>query len=391
MAQSGNVLLLDDGELDDVQEILENLDIPYGRVRGGAIADGTPPPSQLLVATSRRIRCVDFSPKPDAATSAADASPAPTPVRVVVVDEDSPTLRAQLRTIGFDYLVRRPVHGEAMRLLLLHCLYAGVEKRGELRIPLGFDVSIRTGLLPRRATLADLSSSGCRLLSPYALEPGMRIKVDVPTGNENAETLSLTGRVLRIHLDERLQGDGLYSTAVVFDGADATMSRRLEETLRMRAGARITEAGSLAFERQGLDLAELPSEPPAESDGKERRQNPRASYQGTIAAFGNPALHVLVGRDLSTGGMRVHSHPELELGDRLHLALYGEACDEPISVFATVSRDDGDCGLGLVFDPLDDAACLELEKLVANLPSVESLHDGEAGAMGTVMSKILDD
>jgi hypothetical protein len=33
----------------------------------------------------------------------------------------------------------------------------------------------------------------------------------------------------------------------------------------------------------------------------------------------------------------------------------------------------------------------KLEKLLASLPSVESLHDDETAAMGTVMSEILDD
>ena len=49
MARSPAVLLLDDGELDDVQTLLEEIRIPYGRVRGGAIAQRTPAPTRLLV------------------------------------------------------------------------------------------------------------------------------------------------------------------------------------------------------------------------------------------------------------------------------------------------------------------------------------------------------
>ena len=52
------VLLLDDGELDDVQEILDDLGMAYGRVRGGAIARNTPPPTRLLISTPRRIDAV---------------------------------------------------------------------------------------------------------------------------------------------------------------------------------------------------------------------------------------------------------------------------------------------------------------------------------------------
>jgi hypothetical protein len=166
------VLLLDDGELDDVQEILDDLRIAYGRVRGGAIARNTPPPTRLLISTPRRIDAVRLPPRGDAAGDAL--------TRIVVVNEDSNTLRAKMREIGFDYLVRRPVHPEALRLLLLHCLYTGDERRREPRVPVGFEISFRTGMLPRRATLADLSSRGCRLLSRFALEPGKRITLQIP-------------------------------------------------------------------------------------------------------------------------------------------------------------------------------------------------------------------
>ena len=117
MAHSSAALILDDGELDDVQEILEGLGVEYGRVRGGAIVANMPPPTALLVATPRRISAVA---QIDSASGAEN-----TPVRVVVVQEDSNALREQLRQIGFDYLVRRPVHPEALRLLIMHGLYSG--------------------------------------------------------------------------------------------------------------------------------------------------------------------------------------------------------------------------------------------------------------------------
>ena len=42
MRQSVSVLLLDDGELDDVQEMLESLRIPFGRIRGASIVTDSP-------------------------------------------------------------------------------------------------------------------------------------------------------------------------------------------------------------------------------------------------------------------------------------------------------------------------------------------------------------
>ena len=102
MPKPVSVLLLDDGELDDVQEMLENMRIPFGRVRGSSIAPGMPGPTDLLIATPRRIDAVrDF---PD------EHPPGSAPVRIVVTGEDSNKLRERLRRVGFDYIVRRPVH-----------------------------------------------------------------------------------------------------------------------------------------------------------------------------------------------------------------------------------------------------------------------------------------
>ena len=129
MSQPLAVLMIDDGELDDVQAILEALDVAFARVRGGAIAEDTPAPSKLLVATPRRIDAVRL---PDRGTPDDESL-----VRIVVVSEDSTTLRARLRKIGFDYLVRRPVHPEALRLLIMRAVYSGLERRTQPRVPRG--------------------------------------------------------------------------------------------------------------------------------------------------------------------------------------------------------------------------------------------------------------
>jgi hypothetical protein len=109
-----------------------------------------------------------------------------------------------------------------------------------------------------------------------------------------------------------------------------------------------------------------------------------------VPAFGNRALRVLVGRDLSVAGMRIEAQPELALGDRLHLAIYGEAGEEPMLVWGRVDRDDGRLGHVILFEPLDAALAARLEAVVNTLPAVESLHDSEAEAMGTVVTEIVD-
>jgi hypothetical protein len=88
--------------------------------------------------------------------------------------------------------------------------------------------------------------------------------------------------------------------------------------------------------------------------------------------------------------MRIERLPGIEMGDRLHLAIYGDPGDPPFLVWGTISRDDGEEGMALLFDPVDPSIAGRLESLVGSLPAVEDLHDSEVGAMGTVMSEILD-
>ena len=45
--------------------------------------------------------------------------------------------------------------------------------------------------------------------------------------------------------------------------------------------------------------------------------------------------------------------------------------------------------MALAFDTLPAEVAKRLERLVGSLPAVESLHDSEVQAMGTVMSEIL--
>lgn len=502
MVQRLAVLVLDDGELDDIQEMLEGVHVPYGRVRGGAIVPAMPPPKRLLVTTPRRIDAVrGYDPAIDGSHE---------PLRIVVVDGDSNTLRAKLREVGFDYLVRRPVHPEALRLLLMHAIYAGDERRSEPRVPVGYEISFKSGLLQRRATLVDLSSGGCRLLSTYAMQPGKRIKVQIPVELGATEPITLTGRVLRKDFDSKLGEAGAYSAAVAFEDITTEQRKELEWVLEERAkgpavmGDSVAPASDPRVEvaparlresirpprrpdprvepehgaapathspapdplESGLDLAgppdreervaddldpdesthELgevaeadgievdvrlapepsPADParaaadegplpapeaeatppvaesapppereaspaPASTDGADRRAGPRGAYARKVPAFGTRALRVLVGRDLSSQGMRIERFPELEIGDRLHLAIYGEAGAEPFLVWGTVDRDDAEEGMGLVFDEVHPMVAEQLEKLVASLPSVESLRRGEAENLGSIVGEILED
>jgi len=477
LANIPRVLLLDDGELDDVQRILEDLQVDFGRVQGGAIAPNTPHPKALLMATPRRISAV-------AAIDAAARGEDP-PVRVVVVDQDSKTLRDQLRQVGFDFLVRRPVHPEALRLLVMHSLYRGEEKRREPRVAVGLEISFQTGEIPRRATLVDLSTGGCRVISSFELEAGKQILVTLPESLGAAEAITLEGTILRSSYDKRIGEEGMHSAAVKFENLSSDLRHELEWIIEDKVGGppvvtttlqsgqsgegtkpsapgakptyTIKRAGQrrpvrrTLLEKESAALRSDPrsegavrpstsnadsnpaveqepyplsvpvdvkmarpqspapepvaeiaaqqavteieqsvqSEPPISPD--DRRATPRHPYAARVPAFGTRALRVLVGRDISVGGMRIESNPDLEVGDRLHLAIYGDASEEPFLVWGTILRSDGRGGTAVAFDPVHPSIAKQLEALVASLPAVESLHDDEATAMGTVLTEIINE
>ena len=63
--------------------------------------------------------------------------------------------------------------------------------------------------------------------------------------------------------------------------------------------------------------------------------------------------------------------------------------DDPIVVHAEIVRDDGDHGFGVIFDHIEGENVAELEKMVACLPDVESLEDGELAGLGAILSEIV--
>ena len=99
-------------------------------------------------------------------------------------------------------------------------------------------------------------------------------------------------------------------------------------------------------------------------------------------------IHVFVGRDLSTGGLRVEAHPAIALGDALRLAIYCTAGSDPLVVDAQVIRDDGDYGFGLRFLDVDPAVTQKLEAIVTSAPT-EVVETGDAEPRSVLMGEIL--
>jgi hypothetical protein len=390
MSEMPSVILLHDGELDDVRELLDQLGANYLQLRGGEISERIDPPEHLLIATSRRAMLARDWP-PSRGTP-------PRPFKIGIVSEDSNTLRSMLRRIGFDLLIRRPVHPYALRLLILHALYSGDERRKEERVPVGYEISYRSGIRRKRIVLAELDLRGGRLISDQPIGVGTRLTLDLPSELTGGRSLQLRAKVIRSVAGGQGTRHDQHTVAIRFEKMSAGRRNKLLGVVRdhARGPAVLPEAmarasGALTNSQvraAGGNDHRLPAAGPGSLE--DRRKHRRAAFERTVESLDEEAKQVLMGRDLSMGGMRIDPHPNLTLGTKLRLAIYGAPGDEPFVVRARVVRADGASGVGLRFEQVATSVAMRLESLVASLPSVESLHGSETDAIGSVVSRILE-
>lgn len=378
------MLLCDGDELDDVATILRGLGVSFEHRRGAEAAQPLPLPADLLVASARRA--LVLPPAPVGPLEAAG------PARVAIATADSPGLRTGLREAGFGLLVRRPVHPTALRLLLLRLLYRGSERRRHPRVSVGVSTRWRRALVWRRAILAELSAGGCRLLTSRLVPVGRRLRIEVPDPSIPGARIRVRGRVVRANA--LAPGDPTATVAIQFLEPKAAVLARLEQIVAAyELGPASMPGGWVLEEPAAPTPGEAPSEQSkqpvaAEASVSERRSSPRTRYGARIVTLGEEAAHVVMGRDLSLGGVRIEPHGGLERGQSLALALHGAGLAVPIVVRGTVKRDDGEAGLVIVFDALPAAQGEALAKLLASLGGIETLGPSGSG-QESVVTQIL--
>ena len=378
--------MVDDGELGQVRDCLKAEGVAFTSLRGSAIPKDVTPPLDLFVCTARRADLVRKWPGVSGA--------APWPLRIAVVQEDSVRLRASLRELGFHYLVRSTVHPEALSLFLRSSLHSGVERRTEPRVPVDFEVTVRSRLRNRSARLIDLSAGGCSILSGYQLRTGTVISVVLrDTGREDGEQeLVLPARVMN-SAPWGNTGDGSFHSGLRFVRLGQMRTSQLRRMLQVVALQKPREQMAAAAQRR------IKSQPLGPSGDRrrverrrgERRRGPRSRYEKNIVASLPGALHrILIGRDLSAGGMRIAPHPDLSVGDPVRLAIYGDDDSDLVVVNAVVVRDGGTAGLALQFREVSKEVAMVLESIAGHLPPIEHLGSGESLSSGTIVSELLE-
>ncbi len=380
------MLLCDGDELDDVAAVLRGLGVSFEHRRGPEAALPVPLPGDLLVAGARRAMALPPAPS--------GRMEPPGPSRVAISTADSPGLRTGLRDAGFNLLVRRPVHPTALRLLVLRLLYRGSERRRYPRVSVGVSTRYRPVLFWSRAILAELSAGGCRLLTPKIVAVGRRLRVEVPDPASPGARVRVRGRVVRANLVS--PRDSTATVALQFLPMNAAVLQRLERIVAAYEPGPASMPGGWSLEEPYTPVpVDERREEPSEADpaaagspASERRGSPRSPYGARIVTLGEEAAHVVMGRDLSLGGLRIEPHGGLERGQRLSLALHGAGMSVPVVVRGTVQRDDGEAGLVIVFDAVPAAQGEALAKLLGGLGGIEALGASGAG-QESVVTQIL--
>jgi hypothetical protein len=367
------VLIADDGELRDVRRVLDELGIEVA-----APGDAGAERATVLISSARR-----------ALASGPRGEGSRIRFHIAVAEKMARSLRRELERTRPDFTLESPVDPEVLRLLVQRALYAGTERRRSGRVLISAPVRCRVGLASRPATLIDLSERGCRLVAAREVERGRRLRVTLPRQLTGAGRLALAGRVIET---EPAGEPGRFSHAIAFDPLDAAARYGLRAVLRRHAegsGALRPRASERAVRTELAPPFAPDPLPPAAAPA--RRRSPRGAYRNSVLATGGGSAHVLVGRDLSVGGMRVDRDESLAVGDELKLVLHGVAHRSPVLVRACVARDDGEDGFVLAFRDVSPGARSALERTVSSLPGCEPADGGRSGPNVVVSERLEDD
>jgi hypothetical protein len=392
VASRPRVLVIDDGELSRIRGFLDGFGIELEHLQGKVIHEDLDGSFDLVIASVKQT--LTFEGSVDFATLPGK------PVWIAVHAQDFLPLRVRLQRMGVQYLVQSSVGSEALRLLLVHSLYQGPERRDGMRLPVGMPVACRSEAGDGfHADLLDLTNDGCRLLADCELELGSGVSLDLPARLAGGEKLELSGRVSRVE-----PHPGTPRTRVTIEfceiGAESlellesilhgkiigTVVTRLGEDLSEEAASTTIPASCREPSISESELeSELELEPAPETapetapEYPHKRYNLRTPYLRQVTALSGGGQSVILGRDLSIAGMRAERIPELPVGTALELAIYGGAGAEPVLVKAVVARDDGEHGTVFHFTEMAEWEGPRLEAIVNAGSEIRSLSGDAAG------------
>jgi hypothetical protein len=373
------VLLIDDGELVSVRQLLEELGADFEAIATKDAARSFTQPTRLLVMTARAAHALRI-----------ERTLTPAPHRaawMAFVNGDSKTQRLALQKAGFDFLIREPVHPTALRVLFHRALFRGSDTRKVPRVACGYPVRYRTGLWPRSAMLVDLSPRGCRLLVDKPIAEKAELCIAIASELAGGKTLRLRGHAVRVSPASREGGvAALLSVGVRFAALDDKTRSRLRDVLTERMIGPAALEAAIPFTPAESRPSDGQPSPGEKVKGRRRRVNARRPYRKQVHAVDGTDSYMILCLDLSVGGMRIEPIEGLGLDSKLALAVQLSAREEPVLVEATVVRDDGEQGLALRFDWMAPESRRKIERLVDTLPAIQGLQP-DTKKQGTILAQ----
>ena len=409
MQEPARVLLLDDGELSEVASLLDGLGVAYERLQTSHPDNALSPPADLLISTGRHAHSVRRGSPPGARPGR--------PLRIIASGEDSSALHRRFRRAGFQLRVRVPGHRDIWDLLIHRALYPGAERRTADRIAMGAAISLVQHSHPRGRTTArliDISNRGCRILSSHRLGLGRPLGIVLPRHITRGMALRLDGKVVRVSKNPQSDGHyaGLHWNPAMSDSIRARLSFLLNQwslgppntsphpdwsEMPVLPAERCPSIAGLTLDDETDPPVAVPQAVAKPVDGvtlshtSDRRDQPRGAFPSPVPAHRGGRGKVLMARDLSGLGMRIEPMPCLDLGQQAQLVLHGPGLIEALQVSARVVRDDGPDGMVLAFEALSPHQLQRLNRLVAELPQVESLALDGTLSQGAVLAELVDE
>lgn len=358
-----SVLIIDDGELDRVQALLERMPVDWLRCAEPDIGIALERPNDVIISSGPRAMRM-----PALAGSAQ-------PIWVCIYDQDFLPLRERLRDLGVHYLVSGDLAPHAFQLFLYQLLHRGQERRAVRRIPLQCDVQLVVGRERGSARILELSRESCVISARRGFAPGQQVLVVLPAEHTGTHDLPISGSVIRA----TPRGIDRTTAVVGFESADPRAIAHLQDLLSGNVlGTQVTPlAAEPGAESAGLSAESWLSDgfDDVRPDQVERRASARHRYDRRVDAIcwqGESEPRALLAKDLSLTGLCVIASSGLPLRTQIGLALYGRTREEPLFVRAEVVRRDGE-EMGLRFLPLSPGQTAALERLLAGSPAVEDL------------------
>lgn len=452
------VVIHRNGELSQFVDLLESLAVPVD-----VYTTALPTPDDfgnvaVVIVTGRRL------------TEPGTPNLSLWPRTLAVVSDSGKTLISHLNRLGVAMVLRRPLHPKTLRLLLLHEVYRGPERRNRKRILIGHPIKVGGSFLKQHGTLLELSPTGARIELKGNPKIGSRLRILIGKDLTRAKPLKLDVEVVRCirastsakhgsevgvsitnhkrdaaAISELLsrfsRGPATWSGKLDAPSPSPHLDPALEQTMKMSSGSAANAAApstvsndahaetpdeeidpndsarrlppsyaTAATDRAarphfvavadpsktagaaGPATYDVPDAPepmvdtPAHAEeSDDRRGDARIPYDRRVVALGQEAARILVGRDLSQGGMRIEPTDTVSVGDVFRVALHCGTATEPLILTATALRDDGHDGIVLTFKQPTENQRDHLEKIIASSAPIQVAGEHPENGNGSIV------